>query len=90
MRIISQNYTVDVSYDNVVVYVHSQLNQIFVKMYVSGIEYSRDGFSIGKYNSKEDAKYVMSRIREAAIFGQMYFYMPTAEEASYRGEEGGE
>lgn len=90
MRIISQNHTVDVSYDNVVVYVHSQLNQIFVKMYVSGIEYSRDGFSIGKYNSKEDAKYVMSLIREAAIFGQMYFYMPTAEKASCRSEEGGE
>lgn len=90
MRIISQNRTVDVPYDNVVVYVHSQLNQIFVKMYVSGIEYSRDGFSIGKYDSKEDAKYVMSLIREAAIFGQMYFYMPTAEKASCRGEEGGE
>ena len=90
MRIISQNRTVDVPYDNVVVYVHSQLNQIFVKMYVSGIEYSRDGFSIGKYDSKEDAKYVMSLIREAAIFCQMYFYMPTAEKASYRGEEGGE
>lgn len=89
MRIISQNYTVDVPYDNVVVYVHSQLNQIFAKMYVSGIEYNRDGFSIGKYNNKEDAKYVMSLIREAAIFGQMYFYMPTAEKASCRGEEGG-
>lgn len=82
MRIISQNHTVDVPYDNVIVYVHSQLNQIYVKMYVSGIEYSRDGFSIGKYNSKEDAKYVMSMIREAAIFGKMYFYMPEAKKVS--------
>ena len=80
MRIISQERTVDVPYDNVVVYVHSQLNQIFVKMYVSGIEYGRDGFSIGKYNSKEDAKYVMSLIRGAAICDNKYFYMPEIEE----------
>lgn len=91
MRIISQNCTIDIPYNHVVVYIHNTLlNQIYVKMYVSGVDYSSDGFSIGKYHNREDAKYVMSRIREAAIFGQMYFYMPTAEEASCRGEEGGE
>lgn len=79
MRIISQDRTIDVPYDNVVVYVHSQLNQIYVKMYVSGIDYSRDGFSVGKYHNKEDAIYIMNHMRDKYPYAT-YYYMPLADD----------
>ena len=78
MRIISQDRTIDIPYDNVIVYVH----QIYVKIYVSGIDYNHARFSIGEYHNREDAKYVMALIRDAVIFGKTYFYMPTLEEFS--------
>ena len=79
MRIISQDRTIDVPYDNVVVYVHNQSNQIYVKMYVSGIDYNREGFSIGKYHNKEDAICVMSHMRDKFPYAT-YYHMPLADD----------
>lgn len=87
MRIVSQDRVIDIPYDNVVVYVHNQLNQVYVKMYVSGIDNSSDGFSIGKYHSKEDAIYVMNDMRDKFPY-VTYYYMPLADDVDLiRGRE---
>ena len=89
MRIISQDGMNDYPYDYIVVYVnHLEHNKI-------GATTCGDSYDIelGEYNSEEDALCVMKSIRKAAMDRNYYFYMPSAEGASWwrqKAAEGGE
>lgn len=78
MRLISQNKIVDIDYDGAVVYIDRNAgDKIYVFVHVPDEE-----FSLGAYNTFEDAVFVMSLIRSTFMCNHRFFYMPEAEEVS--------
>lgn len=79
MRIISQDKMTDVSYDGAVIYIDARTdNQICVIAHVPD-----ESFTIGTYNSREDAVYVVSLIQKTFMLCNLeYFYMPKSEKVS--------
>jgi hypothetical protein len=75
MRIISQDKKRDVPYDSVMVYVSDVLPK---QILVNFVQY-KETYVMGKYNSEEDALYVMKCIRYNKGKGCEYFHMPSAE-----------
>ena len=78
MRIISQNKIVDIDYEGVVVYINRIAGD---KTYVF-VHVPDEEFSLGAYDTFEDAVFVMSLIRSTFMCNHKYFYMPEAEEVS--------
>lgn len=78
MRIISQDKKIDIDYDGSVIYIdRSAGNKGYVIVHVPDEE-----FSIGAYDTAEDAVFVMSLIRTTLMCNHRFFYMPEAEEVS--------
>ena len=75
MRIISQDKKRDVPYDSVMVYVSDVLPK---QIWVNFVQY-KETYVMGKYNSEEDALYVMKSIRQAVNNEYRYYVMPSAE-----------
>jgi len=77
MRIISQDRMTDTPYDGAVIYIHAGTDQIYVMAHVPD-----EAFTIGTYNSIEDALRVMELIRDCFIYGGTYFVMPKSDMVS--------
>ena len=78
MRLISQNKIVDIDYDGAVVYINRNAgDKIYIFVHVPDEE-----FSLGAYDTFEDAVFVMSLIRSTFMCNHRFFYMPEAEEVS--------
>jgi hypothetical protein len=79
MRIISQDKRIDIAYERAVVYIHRTTHdQSYVIAHVPD-----EDFSLGAYDTAEDAAYVMSLIRTAFSEEYRYFYMPEARSLCY-------
>lgn len=76
MRLISQNKIVDIDYGGAVVYINRNAgDKIYIFAHVPDEE-----FSLGAYDTFEDAVFVMSLIRTTLMCNHRFFYMPEAEE----------
>lgn len=78
MRIISQDRMTDTPFDGAVIYIDKTTDkQICVIVHVPD-----EAFTIGTYNSIEDALRVIELIRDCFIYGGTYFVMPKSDMVS--------
>lgn len=88
MRLISQNGTVDISYENSVlsiknnIFIGSSLQKITcddVPVYIYCSIRGDTIYTMGKYNDVEEAKGILKRVRNSNMNNMPYFQFPEKE-----------